>query len=406
MVAAIYQGFIKDEAGNIIEGASVEVRDQDTNALVDLWSNRATTSTKTNPTTTDANGYFFFYRTAGRYKITVTSATYSATFNNVPIGTAQEYDTGSTTGLIPTVDDLATVAVSGSYNDLTNKPTLGTMAALNTGTASGEFRTNTQNDARFFQIANNLSEGTASAIRTNIQLGSSDVVTFGTVAAATIDTGQGAVECYAMDQAVRTTDAVTFAQINGDNIRIDGNTISSTDTNGNITIDPNGTGTVELVGGTNVTGAITATTGVTVASSQDVLANVKQDTFTATCTCTTSGTITLTTGQEKLRYQRIGKEVLVSGLLTVDSVSSPTGGLRITMPFTVANLADLSDYSVGMCFINGSVSKNAGDFAVFTAGLANVLYIYRLDASSTVDDCASQIQAGTTIYLQLSFPVA
>jgi len=36
----------------------------------------------------------------------------------------------------------------------------------------------------------------------------------------------------------------TFTQLNTDNIRIDGNTISSTDTNGDITLDPNGTGDV------------------------------------------------------------------------------------------------------------------------------------------------------------------
>lgn len=277
MVAAIYQGFIKDEAGNIIEGASVEVRDQDTNALVTIWSNRATTSTKTNPTTTDSEGYFFFYRTAGRYKITVTKDSFTAIFNNVNIGTSQEYDTGTDAGQIPLNSDLSTVAASGDYDDLTNKPTLGTVAALDTGTASGEIRTNTQNDARFFQIGNNLSEGTASAMRANLELGSGDDVTFNTVTVATIDTGQGANELYAMDQAVRTTDAVTFAQINGDNIRIDGNTISSTDTNGNITLDPNGTGTVELVAVTNVAGAISAT----VSSGTSITAKNSTSTSTA-----------------------------------------------------------------------------------------------------------------------------
>jgi chemotaxis protein histidine kinase CheA len=38
--------------------------------------------------------------------------------------------------------------------------------------------------------------------------------------------------------------AVTVPQLNADNIRIDGNTISSTDTNGDITLDPNGSGDV------------------------------------------------------------------------------------------------------------------------------------------------------------------
>jgi hypothetical protein len=42
------------------------------------------------------------------------------------------------------------------------------------------------------------------------------------------------------------------------NIRLTGNTIQSQDVNGNITIDPNGTGTIELAANTNVTGNIDA----------------------------------------------------------------------------------------------------------------------------------------------------
>ncbi len=40
--------------------------------------------------------------------------------------------------------------------------------------------------------------------------------------------------------------AVTVPQLNADNIRLDGNTISSTDTNGDITLDPDGTGKVSI----------------------------------------------------------------------------------------------------------------------------------------------------------------
>ena len=41
----------------------------------------------------------------------------------------------------------------------------------------------------------------------------------------------------------------TFTQLNSDNIRVDGNTISSTDTNGDITLDPNGTGDTIVASG-------------------------------------------------------------------------------------------------------------------------------------------------------------
>lgn len=44
-----------------------------------------------------------------------------------------------------------------------------------------------------------------------------------------------------------------------DNLQLNGNTLSSTNTNGNITLDPNGSGIVEVVGDLTVTGTINAT---------------------------------------------------------------------------------------------------------------------------------------------------
>ena len=43
-----------------------------------------------------------------------------------------------------------------------------------------------------------------------------------------------------------TTAIAGVTQLDVDNIRTNGNTISSTDTNGNIVLDPNGTGTVDV----------------------------------------------------------------------------------------------------------------------------------------------------------------
>ena len=59
----------------------------------------------------------------------------------------------------------------------------------------------------------------------------------------------------------QTNDVVT--QLDVDNIRIDGNTISSTDTNGDITLDPNGTGEINLSSNVDVTGTVTAETSST-----------------------------------------------------------------------------------------------------------------------------------------------
>jgi len=58
------------------------------------------------------------------------------------------------------------------------------------------------------------------------------------------------------------TDHLTDPNITGsldvDNININGNTISSTDTNGNVTVDPNGTGQINLSANVDVTGTVTA----------------------------------------------------------------------------------------------------------------------------------------------------
>jgi hypothetical protein len=61
-----------------------------------------------------------------------------------------------------------------------------------------------------------------------------------TSAISTIDVDGGAIDGVTLG----TNSAVTEAQV--DNININGNTISSTDTNGDVTIDPNGTGDVNI----------------------------------------------------------------------------------------------------------------------------------------------------------------
>lgn len=48
------------------------------------------------------------------------------------------------------------------------------------------------------------------------------------------------------DDNLSTTGIITAERVNVNNIRLDGNTVSSTDTNGNVIIDPNGSGLIEF----------------------------------------------------------------------------------------------------------------------------------------------------------------
>ena len=61
----------------------------------------------------------------------------------------------------------------------------------------------------------------------------------------------------------------TFTQLNSDNIRVDGNTISSTDTNGDITLDPNGTGDTIVASGNLGVGTTTPQKTVELFNSAD-----------------------------------------------------------------------------------------------------------------------------------------
>jgi hypothetical protein len=62
-----------------------------------------------------------------------------------------------------------------------------------------------------------------------------------------------------------------------DNLRLNGNTISSTDTNGNITLDPNGSGYVEIVG----TNALVIPSGTTLQQAPSVAGAIRLNTTTS-----------------------------------------------------------------------------------------------------------------------------
>lgn len=75
----------------------------------------------------------------------------------------------------------------------------------------------------------------ASTTRTNLGLG-----TIATQAADSVNIDGGAIDAV----TIGTTSVVTDLRV--DNLQVDGNTISSTNTDGNITLDPNGTGNVSI----------------------------------------------------------------------------------------------------------------------------------------------------------------
>lgn len=73
------------------------------------------------------------------------------------------------------------------------------------------------------------------------------VVTLNSAVLTTADINGGTVDNTAIGSATPSTGA--FTQVDVDNLRLDGNTLSSTNLDGNITLDPNGTGEVVIPAG-------------------------------------------------------------------------------------------------------------------------------------------------------------
>tara|TARA_R110000803_G_scaffold26237_1_gene62258 strand:- start:201 stop:980 length:780 start_codon:yes stop_codon:yes gene_type:complete len=118
--------------------------------------------------------------------------------------------------------------------------------------------------------------------------------------------------------------------------------------------------------------------GGTVAANK--LDDYEEGAYAAALTCGTSGTITLTASQDTLAYTKIGRTVTVQGQIVVTSVSSPSGQLRISLPFTVTNLGDISERSAGAVALN-SVAFT-GNYVTLTTSTSGVAYATFLQTDS------------------------
>jgi hypothetical protein len=148
--------------------------------------------------------------------------------------------------------------------------------------------------------------------------------------------GAGSTITLNLDDAITVATSVTSALLNIDNIEIDGNTISSTDTNGNINLSPDGTGVVASskmdINGGNIDGTVIG--AATPAA--------------ATFTTSTHDRIDVTGGAAT---DFIGQATLVAGTVTVANTSiaatdriflsrsALNGSTAIGMPVTAISAA-------------------------------------------------------------------
>jgi len=108
---ARFQRTIVNATGDIVASPTVTVRDQATNALVTIYSDRDGLSALSNPFTGTSGGLAAFHVEGGTYRVTATSGAFTAEWTWVGIGTASEYDFTDITDYIDNAIELATVGL-------------------------------------------------------------------------------------------------------------------------------------------------------------------------------------------------------------------------------------------------------------------------------------------------------
>ena len=167
------------------------------------------------------------------------------------------------------------------------------------------------------------------------------------------------------------TDINGLTSLDVDNITIDGNTVSSTNSNGNIVLDPNGTGTVDVSGakittvGTPSQSTDAATKGYVdgVVNGLDVKKSVDFASTANVAGTYNNGAGTITAGS--------------NGALSMDG-GSPTIGMRVL-------LKDQTD------------SVQNGIYSVTTAGNAGAAYVL---TRATDADAAAEISGGAFFFVE------
>ena len=116
----------------------------------------------------------------------------------------------------------------------------------------------------------------------------------------------------------------------------EGLTLSSTD----VTIDSG-----DLLFGTSAKGV---NLGVTSNTDSNTIDDYEEGTHDCTVTMA-SGSCTLNSGYNKIKYTKVGRNVTIQGQINVSSVSSPSGLMQISMPFSIDTTDDEGANIAGGC---------------------------------------------------------
>jgi hypothetical protein len=118
----------------------------------------------------------------------------------------------------------------------------------------------------------------------------------------------------------------------------------------------------------------------------------------------TSGSITLDSSRKTLCYTKIGRQVTIIGQLKIDSVSSPSGVLRASLPFNRGNQTEQAERTMGNIMVTGAAVNNANEFATYPdGGTDSFLEIISISGTVINRNGGNNMQAGAYIYVNYTY---
>ena len=136
----------------------------------------------------------------------------------------------------------------------------------------------------------------------------------------------------------------------------------------------------------------------------NALDDYEEGTHTASIT-PTGGSITVNSSVDELAYVKIGKQVTVTGMLTVGSVSSPTGYFNISLPYTIGSWASTyGNRCTGSIWVNPKTGGgNVADYIVYGIQGESQFRVYLGDTTSIQADSAQTLYATVDIILSITY---
>ena len=144
--------------------------------------------------------------------------------------------------------------------------------------------------------------------------------------------------------------------------------------------------------------------GVTTAAASNLLDNYEEGTYTVGLTAGT-GSFGLNTSFDQAAYVKIGRDVHVQGFFNINSESSASGSLKMSLPFAIADdISELGDRFGSKGIVILGSSANAGSHILLgISGDGAFVRIQDEDGTTVSNTAATELDSDVDFYFSFNY---